>query len=249
MTMYPAGIDSFTDPTAGDTLDGEVGGQPVLHNAQHSNANAAIEAIETTLGTTGNFKFTQPTTNNTFFVPGLDPTGATDSSAAIQTIINDSFFVGGLNAWLPQTLPGQFYKIDNTITIGNAIQFATTTAAGAVSSGTTLNVASTAAWTAGGYSTGPGRISVWTASETATVIPYTSRSSTTFLGCTGLSGLPASGGNVDANMYVTAGTASSQNNTSLTGGALNSVSPQGFDGFGIPGVTLKWGGATGGTMV
>jgi len=46
-TSYPAGIDNFTNPTSTDTLNSET----VPHSAQHTNANDAIEAIETELGT------------------------------------------------------------------------------------------------------------------------------------------------------------------------------------------------------
>lgn len=45
-TSYPLGIDNFTNPSANDYED------VVSHSGQHSNANDAIEAIETTLGTT-----------------------------------------------------------------------------------------------------------------------------------------------------------------------------------------------------
>ncbi len=45
-TSYPSGIDNFTNPSANDYED------VVSHSGQHSNANDAIEAIETTLGTT-----------------------------------------------------------------------------------------------------------------------------------------------------------------------------------------------------
>jgi len=45
-SAFPGGLDSFTNPTATDTLDSAT----VPHAAQHSNANDAIEAIESTLG-------------------------------------------------------------------------------------------------------------------------------------------------------------------------------------------------------
>lgn len=43
--LYPASLDSLTNPTSSDTLDG------VPHAAQHGDANDAIEALETKLGT------------------------------------------------------------------------------------------------------------------------------------------------------------------------------------------------------
>lgn len=45
-SSYPGGLDAFTNPTASDTLDSAT----VPHADQHSNANDAIEAIESTLG-------------------------------------------------------------------------------------------------------------------------------------------------------------------------------------------------------
>jgi len=45
-SAFPGGLDSFTNPTATDTLDSAT----VPHADQHSNANDAIEAIESTLG-------------------------------------------------------------------------------------------------------------------------------------------------------------------------------------------------------
>ena len=46
-TNYPGGIDDFNNPTPTDYLDSAT----VPHAAQHANANDAIEAVETELGT------------------------------------------------------------------------------------------------------------------------------------------------------------------------------------------------------
>ena len=45
-TNYPSSLDSFTNPTATDTLDSAT----VPHAAQHDNINDAVLAIETALG-------------------------------------------------------------------------------------------------------------------------------------------------------------------------------------------------------
>lgn len=45
-TGYPGAIDNFNDPTAGDNLNTAT----VLHTAQHTNVNDAVNAIETELG-------------------------------------------------------------------------------------------------------------------------------------------------------------------------------------------------------
>lgn len=46
-TAYPGAIDALNNPTAADNLDTA----SVLHTAQHTNVNDAVEAIETELGT------------------------------------------------------------------------------------------------------------------------------------------------------------------------------------------------------
>ena len=46
-TAYPSGIDNFTNPTSTDTLSSAT----VPHASEHANANDAIKAIETELGT------------------------------------------------------------------------------------------------------------------------------------------------------------------------------------------------------
>ena len=46
-TAYPSGIDNFTNPTSTDTLSSST----VPHASEHANANDAIKAIETELGT------------------------------------------------------------------------------------------------------------------------------------------------------------------------------------------------------
>lgn len=48
-TSYPAGLDSYTNPTASDELDDEVGTR--THSEFHADNNDAIEAIQTELGT------------------------------------------------------------------------------------------------------------------------------------------------------------------------------------------------------
>jgi hypothetical protein len=56
-TNYPTSVDSFTDPTAVDTMDGLVGGSAVYHDVQHTNLNDAVTALENQLGITGAFNF------------------------------------------------------------------------------------------------------------------------------------------------------------------------------------------------
>jgi hypothetical protein len=51
-TNYPGSLDSFTNPTATDTLATANGSTAVPHASQHANLNDAVLAIQTKLGTT-----------------------------------------------------------------------------------------------------------------------------------------------------------------------------------------------------
>jgi hypothetical protein len=62
-TSYPTALDSFTDPTASDTMDGGTGGASVYHDVQHTNINDAIEAVQSQVGITGAFHFLLGTNN------------------------------------------------------------------------------------------------------------------------------------------------------------------------------------------
>ena len=56
-TNYPTSVDTPTDPTGSNTMDGVTGGAPVIHATQHANANDAYVAIQNAVGFTGAFKF------------------------------------------------------------------------------------------------------------------------------------------------------------------------------------------------
>lgn len=228
-TNYPGALDTFTDPTTLDTLDGNTGGAPVVHSTQHININDAVAALQAKLGTSGAESFTS------IFNPcvyGANPNNVfVDSSPGIQAAINACGAAGGGIVYFP---PGT-YSLAETLAVGNATAFNTTTAAG--TSGTTLNVVSTAAFPASG------RVSVFTAELTATVVTYSGKTSTSFTGCSSLSGLTA------LNLLVTGGTISTFNNIVLRGAGLNASGPFGFTGYGQPAVSLFWAGSSGGTMI
>lgn len=154
-----------------------------------------------------------------------------DSAPGIQAAIAACGAAGGGIVYFP---PG-IYSIVETLVVGNATAFNTTTAGG--TSGTTLNVSSTAAFPASG------KVSVFTAELTATVVTYTGKTSNSFTGCSSLSGLTAT------NLLVTGGTISTVNNIVLMGPALNASGPFGFTGYGDPAATLYWAGASNGTMI
>jgi len=46
-TNFPSGLDNFTNPTSGDTLDSPD------HAAQHADVNDAVEALQTKVGVDG----------------------------------------------------------------------------------------------------------------------------------------------------------------------------------------------------
>ena len=67
-TSYPGAVDSFSDPVATNPMNAP------SHAGQHANANDALEAIETAIGTTGAFNFAP------LVVASGDATGATDAT-------------------------------------------------------------------------------------------------------------------------------------------------------------------------
>ena len=83
-TSFPTSIDAFTDPTSGDTMDGVTGGATVYHDVQHSQANDAIAAIETAIGTTA-APVLEPALN-----PHAVVTGTTATAAAFDFIPCDT---------------------------------------------------------------------------------------------------------------------------------------------------------------
>lgn len=171
---------------------------------------------------------------------GADPTGASDSASAINTAWG---VLGGLDTGTVYLSPSPIssggpssttYKINSTLGLANATYVETTVTS---KSGTTLNVPSTAGFTASG--TG----AVFTASVTASTFTYTSKTSTSFVGCTGLPG------SVTAGYAVTQGTLSTQNGLTLEGAGGPGVSYNGYLGYQSPSTRILWNGAAGGTMV
>lgn len=105
-TSYPAGLDSYTNPTATDELDDEIGTR--THSEFHADNNDAIEAIQAELGT--------------------DPSGA---SATVKARIEATETVA--NAALPSATAATTYQpLDADLTAlaaaGNSTVLAATTA-------------------------------------------------------------------------------------------------------------------------
>ena len=75
-TNYPGGLDSLTNPSSGDALDSP------SHAGQHTNANDAIEAIETELGTNpkGTFTTVRARLDNIELTGAGSPEGAVTAS-------------------------------------------------------------------------------------------------------------------------------------------------------------------------
>ena len=51
-TNYPTSVDTPTDPTGTNTMDGVTGGAGVVHATQHTNINDGMVAVQTAIGTT-----------------------------------------------------------------------------------------------------------------------------------------------------------------------------------------------------
>lgn len=90
-TDYPNGIDNFVNPTASDTLDSAT----VPHATQHANANDAIEAIETELGT--NPKGTKASVKARLDAVDAELTDINDTSISTSLPLTSSGTVGGDN--------------------------------------------------------------------------------------------------------------------------------------------------------
>ena len=85
-TNFPGAIDSFTNPTSGDTLDSP------SHAAQHANINDAMVAVQTRLGTGSD-----PIGTWTAFTPSwsnFNPGNAVENWS--YTIVNDIMIVTGI---------------------------------------------------------------------------------------------------------------------------------------------------------
>jgi hypothetical protein len=91
-TSYPSSLDSFVNPTASDSL----GSATVPHADQHANANDAIEAIETVLGTSP---------------AGTATTTVANRVARVENHLN-------LNASVIETYPRQFQSTTIGLTNG-----------------------------------------------------------------------------------------------------------------------------------
>lgn len=172
------------------------------------------------------------TTNEPIFnvlLFGADPTGTNDSATAINNAITAAGSAGGGIVFFP---PGT-YKINSTITVGNATYAENTFTS--LSGGTLTCGSSTAAFGSSGS------VAVYTGELTATKVTFTGQSGSTLTGCT-----PTS-------LSTTSGNAVTQGFPSLQGGiTLRGAGPVGppLDGWAnaIP-VSLKWGGSAGGTMI
>lgn len=87
-SSYPGGLDSFTNPTAGNPQNSP------SHSAQHANANDAIEAIQAELGLTPSGGFDDVADRiQSMSISALDygavGDGITDDTTAIQAALDD----------------------------------------------------------------------------------------------------------------------------------------------------------------
>lgn len=71
-TVFPGGLDNFTNPTPADRLSTPT----VLHSTQHTNANDAIEALEAKVGINGSLD----ADSLDYKISAITPTGTVVSS-------------------------------------------------------------------------------------------------------------------------------------------------------------------------
>jgi hypothetical protein len=120
-TNFPTSVDSFTDPTSGSAMNSP------SHAAQHANANDAIEAIETALGTTGSWNFLKATA-------GVETTSitGTHSTPAIspQFAIGNYLLTGNTTITIPSPVAGQSFEI--FVTQGGSGGYAVAYAGGSI---------------------------------------------------------------------------------------------------------------------
>lgn len=113
-TVYPGAIDSFYNPTTGDTL------ATMVHHTQHGGANDAVTALETKLGTGAS------TASSGMFLVGT----GTNATAWVSTLTSPSITTSLLDAnnktWIAANPAGSsavnYANIGNSAT-GNAVTY------------------------------------------------------------------------------------------------------------------------------
>jgi hypothetical protein len=166
---------------------------------------------------------------------GADPTGATDSSTAINAAITAC--PNGGTVYIP---PGT-YTVSKSIVLGNGSAIAAPLAAsmnGVTPSGTftlTVNTANQSSVASAAFATGGGQIALWS-SASPVLVAYTSYNASTgvFSGCTIVRGTAvalSADGTYANSVLVCQGTNSTKYGITLTGNSPAGVSAGGFVGY------------------
>src|SRR3989304_8183330 len=104
-TLFPTGLDSFTNPTPADQLSTVA----VLHTDEHSNANDAIEALEARVGIDGSAVASSLTFQVNQLIANAFPVGGIIMwSGLLVNIPNGWALCDGMNG--TPDLRGQFIK-------------------------------------------------------------------------------------------------------------------------------------------
>lgn len=106
-TNYPSGLDTLTNPSAGDYED------VVSHAGQHTNANDAIEAIEATLGTTAGTAALRNIGAGDYAVP--DSQSASTSQSGIVELATEAEAIAGTATNLALTPDSASLYANNSI--------------------------------------------------------------------------------------------------------------------------------------
>src|SRR5665213_2431415 len=101
-TSFPGSIDSFSDPTSSNPMNGP------SHAGQHTNANDAIKAIETFIGTTANSGDLNAGINGVY--PDTYYTGGADSTFVARTTAWKALFTTSASLGLPIFVPPGNYS-------------------------------------------------------------------------------------------------------------------------------------------
>jgi hypothetical protein len=110
LSNYPGALDAFTDPGAGDTMDGDQGTNTALyHDVQHSLLNDAVAALEATLGITGS----AVTTSITYQLAHIPAASITSGQIALARggTGADLSATGGANQFVRQSSAGGVFTV------------------------------------------------------------------------------------------------------------------------------------------
>ncbi len=125
-TNYPTSLDDLSadNPAANDPVDGSSGAGGKPHHAQHDDLNAAVDALESTVGTTGAFNFARLDAANTFTVgPQTIDTGGGGGNKGLVVVADVSQTANLIEAQAPAGTPTFFIDSEGSLTDKGHVAF------------------------------------------------------------------------------------------------------------------------------